>query len=57
MSHKIHKLSEKSRYRFRIAASNEAGQGAFSEVMEFSTVYAPPPPVKSTAETHIMSLK
>ena len=56
MSHKIHKLSEKSRYRFRIAASNEAGQGAFSEVMEFSTVYAPPPPVKSTAETHIMSL-
>ncbi|XP_059082249.1 fibronectin type-III domain-containing protein 3A-like isoform X2 [Tigriopus californicus] len=47
VSHKVNKLTENSRYRFRISASNEAGQGAFSQVYEFSTAYALPPPLKS----------
>jgi hypothetical protein len=33
-------------YRFRIAAANDAGQGDFSEIQEFSTCIAPPPSLK-----------
>ncbi len=47
VSHKINKLGENSRYRFRISAANEAGQGPTSQVFEFKTAYAHPPPVKS----------
>lgn len=35
-------------YRFRICASNEAGQGPFSQVYSLVTAFAHPPPVKST---------
>ena len=47
VSHRVNKLNEKSTYRFRICASNEAGQGPFSQVYQFTTAYAHPPPVKS----------
>ncbi len=43
----MNKLSENSRYRFRVSASNQAGQGPFSKVYEYITAYALPPPLKS----------
>jgi hypothetical protein len=33
-------------YRFQIAAANDAGQGEYSEIQEFSTCIAPPPSLK-----------
>eukprot|EP00095_Tigriopus_kingsejongensis_P003703 maker-scaffold382_size189932-snap-gene-0.26 protein:Tk03703 transcript:maker-scaffold382_size189932-snap-gene-0.26-mRNA-1 annotation:"fibronectin type-iii domain-containing protein 3a" len=45
-SHKVNKLSENTRYRFRLAASNEAGPGAYSDILEYTTAYALPPPMK-----------
>lgn len=44
--YKVNRLQELTLYRFRIAASNDAGQGDFSEVYEFSTCRAPPASVK-----------
>ncbi len=46
-SHKVNKLSENTRYRFRVCASNQAGMGPFSKVHDFATAYALPPPMKS----------
>ena len=45
-SHKVNKLSELTEYQFRIHASNNAGDGPFSEVSRFKTTKAPPPAVK-----------
>ncbi len=46
VSHKISKLMENRQYRFRLCASNAAGQGPYSHVYEFQTTYTLPPPVK-----------
>jgi hypothetical protein len=46
VSHKVSKLVENRVYRFRICASNEAGQGPYSPMYEFKTDYAHPPPIK-----------
>ena len=45
-SHKVNKLLENTRYKFRISSANEAGQGPVSQVYEFRTAYAHPPAVK-----------
>ncbi len=47
LSHKVNKLGENARYRFRVCAANAAGQGPFSRVYEYATAYAIPPPLKS----------
>jgi hypothetical protein len=39
-------------YRFRIAAANDAGQGDFSEIQEFSTCIAQPPSLKGISCVH-----
>lgn len=44
--HKMNRLSELTEYEFRIYASNEAGDGPYSENCKFSTTKAPPPAVK-----------
>ena len=46
VSHKVSKLSENRTYKFRLCASNEAGQGPFSNTYEFKTAYAHPPAIK-----------
>jgi hypothetical protein len=43
---KVNRLQEMTVYRFRIAAANDAGQGDYSEIQEFSTCIAPPPSLK-----------
>jgi hypothetical protein len=45
-SYKAAKLVENTEYRFRISAITEAGQGPFSTVHTFRTLYTPPPAVK-----------
>ncbi|KAG1708537.1 Fibronectin type-III domain-containing protein 3A [Nymphon striatum] len=46
-SHKVSKLSEDTEYTFRICASNEAGQGPYSDDYTFKTSKAPPPALKA----------
>ncbi|KAE8744685.1 hypothetical protein FOCC_FOCC008688, partial [Frankliniella occidentalis] len=46
-TYKVNRLQELTVYRFRIAASSDAGQGDFSEIYEFSTCIAPPSSVKA----------
>ena len=46
VSHKVSKLAENKTYKFRLCASNEAGQGPFSTTYEFKTAYAHPPAIK-----------
>ncbi|XP_018325859.1 fibronectin type-III domain-containing protein 3A isoform X2 [Agrilus planipennis] len=43
---KVNKLQELTTYRFRVNASNDAGQGDFSEEYLFTTSIAPPAAVK-----------
>jgi len=43
---KVTRLAENTVYQFRICGLNAAGQGPFSEMYRFSTLKAPPPPVK-----------
>ncbi len=50
-SHKMNRLSELTEYEFRIYASNEAGDGPYSDVCRFSTTKAPPPAVKRECAT------
>lgn len=45
-SHKVSRLSENTIYKFRICASNEAGNGPYSEEYSFSTLKAPPAAMK-----------
>jgi len=47
VSHKVSKLAENRTYKFRLCASNEAGQGPFSTTYEFKTAYAHPPAIKA----------
>lgn len=49
-SHKVSKLSEDTEYTFRICASNEAGQGPYSDHYTFKTTKAPPPALKGKNE-------
>ncbi|CAH1781329.1 unnamed protein product [Owenia fusiformis] len=44
---KVNRLQETTDYFFRISASNEAGEGPYSEVYQFTTTKAPPPAVKA----------
>ena len=46
VSYKIAKLSENRCYKVRLYASNDAGQGPYSQLYEFKTAYAHPPPLK-----------
>lgn len=52
-SYKLNRLQELTRYRFRISASNDAGQGNVSEVFTFMTTMAPPPSVKNLKTSEI----
>jgi len=47
-SYKAAKLMENTEYRFRISALTDAGQGPFSTVYNFRTLYTPPPQVKGS---------
>ncbi|CAG0916270.1 unnamed protein product [Notodromas monacha] len=49
--HKVQKLNEASRHRFRVSASNESGSGPYSSVCEFWTTKAPPHVVKAPKVT------
>lgn len=44
---KLQRLNESSRYRFRIQAVSEAGEGPFSETYTFSTTKSLPPTLKA----------
>lgn len=44
---KVNKLQESTTYYFRICASNETGQGKFSELFKFTTTKSPPINLKS----------
>ena len=48
VSYKIAKLSENRSYKVRLFASNDAGQGPYSQLYEFKTAYAHPPPIKGS---------
>jgi hypothetical protein len=50
---KVSRLQEMTVYRFRIAAANDAGQGDYSEIQEFSTCIAPPPSLKGISYVHL----
>ncbi|KAL0274067.1 UNVERIFIED_CONTAM: hypothetical protein PYX00_006584 [Menopon gallinae] len=52
-SYKLNRLQELTRYRFRISASNDAGQGNVSEVFTFMTTMTPPPSVKNLKTSEI----
>ncbi|XP_049774284.1 fibronectin type-III domain-containing protein 3A isoform X1 [Schistocerca cancellata] len=52
-SYKVNRLQELTTYRFRIAASNDAGLGDFSDVVEHTTSRAPPPALKAPKTTEI----
>ena len=51
VSYKIAKLSENKCYKVRLFASNDAGQGPYSQLYEFKTAYAHPPPLKGNILT------
>ncbi|KAJ8030329.1 Fibronectin type-III domain-containing protein 3A [Holothuria leucospilota] len=58
-NHKVSRLSENTIYKFRICASNEAGNGQYSEEYSFSTLKAPPavmkaPTVSDVTETSVL---
>lgn len=44
---KVNKLKESAAYYFRISASNETGQGKFSDLYKFTTTKSPPINLKS----------
>ena len=44
---KVKQLQETTNYNFRIYASNDVGNGPYSEVYTFSTTKAPLPAVRS----------
>ncbi|KAI5705127.1 hypothetical protein M8J76_013911 [Diaphorina citri] len=44
---KVNKLQELTTYRFYITATNDAGQGPYSEAYPFTTCTAPPAPLKA----------
>ncbi|XP_064615415.1 fibronectin type-III domain-containing protein 3A-like isoform X3 [Liolophura sinensis] len=46
-THKVNKLSELTSYEFRIFASNDAGDGPYSDTFTFTTTKAPPPALKA----------
>uniref|UniRef100_A0AAY5EE10 Fibronectin type-III domain-containing protein n=1 Tax=Electrophorus electricus TaxID=8005 RepID=A0AAY5EE10_ELEEL len=46
-TYRVQRLSESSRYTFRIQAVSEAGEGLFSETCSFSTTKSVPPTLKA----------
>ena len=57
VSYKIAKLSENRSYKVRLFASNDAGQGPYSQLYEFKTAYAHPPPLKGNIIYYIIYIK
>ncbi|XP_002735906.1 fibronectin type-III domain-containing protein 3A-like [Saccoglossus kowalevskii] len=53
LTHKVSKLSELTEYKFRIFATNEAGNGPMSEIFSTSTSKAPPPVPKAAKVKNI----
>lgn len=47
LTFKVNKLQELTTYKFRINATNDAGEGDFSEVYKFTTTIAPPVALKA----------
>ena len=45
-NHKVNRLAELTSHEFRIYASNDAGDGPYSEIFRVSTTKAPPPACK-----------
>lgn len=45
-THKVHRLSEYTEYKFKIQACNEAGEGPLSGIYTFTTTRTPPPTLK-----------
>lgn len=43
---KVNRLLEMTSYEFRICASNDAGQGPYSETTTYTTTKAPPPALR-----------
>nr|CAD7423352.1 unnamed protein product [Timema monikensis] len=50
---KVNRLQELTMYRFRVAATDDAGQGDFSSVEEYTTTIAPPPSLKAPKVTEV----
>ena len=46
LTFKVNRLQEMTTYKFRINAKNDAGKGDFSKCYEFTTLVAPPIPIK-----------
>ena len=46
---KVNRLEESTNYAFRISATNETGQGAWSNILTFKTARSPPIITKSSA--------
>lgn len=53
---KVQRLTELSRYSFRIQAVSEAGEGPFSEIYSFTTTKSVPPTLKGTRERYWQQL-
>lgn len=53
---KLQRLNESSRYRFRIQAVSEAGEGPFSETYTFCTTKSLPQTLKGTTSVFILTL-
>lgn len=49
---RVSKLSESTKYTFRICARSDVGEGPYSDEVSFQTTRAPPPALKSTSSFH-----
>uniref|UniRef100_A0A8C7CDQ8 Fibronectin type-III domain-containing protein n=1 Tax=Neovison vison TaxID=452646 RepID=A0A8C7CDQ8_NEOVI len=54
-THKVHRLSEYTEYKFKIQACNEAGEGPLSGIYTFTTTRTPPPTLKAPKLQHVNS--
>ncbi|XP_004411410.1 PREDICTED: fibronectin type III domain containing protein 3C1-like [Odobenus rosmarus divergens] len=54
-THKVHRLSEYTQYKFKIQACNEAGEGPLSGIYTFTTTKTPPAKLKAPKLQHVNS--
>uniref|UniRef100_A0A452V1A6 Fibronectin type III domain containing protein 3C1-like n=1 Tax=Ursus maritimus TaxID=29073 RepID=A0A452V1A6_URSMA len=54
-THKVHRLSEYTQYKFKIQACNEAGEGPLSGIYTFTTSKTPPATLKAPKLQHVNS--
>ncbi|XP_034884513.1 fibronectin type III domain containing protein 3C1-like [Mirounga leonina] len=54
-THKVHRLSEYTQYKFKIQACNEAGEGSLSGIYTFTTTKTPPATLKAPKLQHVNS--